>query len=36
MGRISFLDLEDGGEDGISRWGGGTVSGGNDIGGNLS
>ena len=36
IARISFLDLEGGGEDGISGCGGGTVSGGNDIGGNLS
>ena len=36
MGRISFLNLEGGGEDGISGCGGGAVSGGNDIGGNPS
>jgi hypothetical protein len=36
IGRISFLHLESGGEDGISGCGGGTVSGSNDTGGNLS
>ena len=36
IGRISFLNLEGGGEDEISGRGGGPVSGGNDIGGNLS
>jgi hypothetical protein len=34
MGRISFLHLESGGEDGISGCGGGTGSGCNDMGGN--
>ena len=34
IGRISFLHLESGGDDGISGCAGGAVSGGDDIGGN--